>query len=159
MVKEPTTVRDLPDTSPSAGATDGRPLPGPAFVVAWCLDEPRRTGEAVILPAGNPGRWSVLGRGGGSPDDPHPRLHLARPRPGQVVAAEPLGSLRLSRVQLRARARGDDAIEVERIGLLPLLHDGRPMDEAGPGLLRAGETLQIGRELLLLVVKRPPLLP
>jgi two-component system nitrogen regulation response regulator GlnG/two-component system response regulator HydG len=130
-----------------------RAAPTAALAVAFCAGEPARTGEVIVLPAGDPGRWSVLGRGPTRPDDPHPRLQLVRSRPGQILAGAPLENPRVSRVQLRVRARGSDGIEIERLGRLPLLHNGEAVDSA---VLRIGDTLQIGRELLLLAVLRPP---
>src|SRR5262249_13598993 len=98
---------DRPD---AAGPGRERIAPMAAFVVVYCEGEPARAGEAIVLPAGNRGSWSVLGRGAGGADDPHPRLQLVRCRPGQVLASEPLSHARISRVHLRARARGADEI-------------------------------------------------
>src|SRR5262245_61353303 len=100
----------------------------PALAVAFSADEPHRAGEVAIPPAGDPGKWPILGRGEGGPGDPHPRLQLAQHRPGQILAMPALSNPRLSRAQLRVRARGDDRIEVEKLGRSPLLRNGQPID-------------------------------
>src|SRR5262245_1297703 len=92
-VGSPTGSAGSPTDSTTVSEGDGRAEPRdraghrapptPALVVTFCADEPERTGEVIVLPAGEPGSWSLLGRGASRSDDPHPRLQLVRSRPGQ----------------------------------------------------------------------------
>jgi two-component system nitrogen regulation response regulator GlnG/two-component system response regulator HydG len=125
-----------------------------ALVVAWCADEPDRLGESLVLPLAAGGPWSVFGRGDAAPSDPHPRVTLVRARPGRVEAAAPLANPRLSRLQLRLAPRGDQGVSFERLGRAPLVHNGGER-EVDQGLLQPGDTLQIGKQLLLLLTRRP----
>ena len=124
------------------------------LVVAWCADEPDRLGESLVLPLAAGGSWSVFGRGEAAPSDPHPRLTLVRARPGRVEAAAPLANPRLSRLQLRLAPCGDQGVSFERLGRAPLIHNSGDR-EVDHGLLQAGDTLQIGKELVLLLARRP----
>ncbi|HET6146176.1 MAG TPA: sigma 54-interacting transcriptional regulator [Polyangia bacterium] len=125
-----------------------------ALVLAWCADQPDRLGESLMLPAAAGSPWSVFGRGDAAPSDPHPRLTLVRARPGRVESAAPLTNPRLSRVQLRLAPRGDQGVSFERLGRAPLFHNGGDR-EIDHGLLHAGDTLQIGKQLMFLLARRP----
>src|SRR5262249_19818388 len=120
-------------------------------VVGWCPPEPQRLGEVLVIPPGNPGPLRTFGRGGAQPSDPHPRLQLLRDRPWGPEATTPLALERMSRVQLFLRALGHDGIEVKNVGQPKLRHDGRPLDEF---VLRPGETIEVGKQLLLSCVRR-----
>jgi DNA-binding NtrC family response regulator len=130
------------------------------LVVVWSAEGAARAGELLTLPSESRGLWSLVGRGEGGPDDPHPRLLPTRHRPGRIDPGAPLGDPHLSRVQLRVRAgdrAGDgEGLEVERLGRGPLLHDGREVQRA---VAAPGETLQIGQRLLLLVARRSAWIP
>src|SRR5262249_38693968 len=60
---ESTTVSQDEGRAELRDRTGHRVPPTPALVVTFCADEPERTGEVIVLPAGDPGSWSVLGRG------------------------------------------------------------------------------------------------
>ncbi len=125
------------------------------IVIAWSAEEPDRVGEVAPIPGGRPGPFRVLGRGGPDASDPHGRLAFARVRGRHVELQPPLASARLSRAQLNLRALGDGELEVVNAGKLALRHNDTPADRA---VLRAGDTLQLGGQMLLLVVRRsfPP---
>jgi two-component system nitrogen regulation response regulator GlnG/two-component system response regulator HydG len=125
------------------------------LVIAWSADEPERVGEVAPVPGGAPGPFRIFGRGEPGPSDPHGRLLFAQVRGRHVQTRPPLSSPRLSRVQFRARALRDESIEVENVGRLPLRHNDLVCHRA---LARAGDTLQLGNQWLLLVVRRryPP---
>jgi two-component system nitrogen regulation response regulator GlnG/two-component system response regulator HydG len=145
---EKPTLPDETDVRPrgAAGAPDVL-----ALVVGWCPQEPGRVGEVLVLPPGDPGPLRSFGRGGAQPGDPHPRLQLVRDRPWGPEVTPPLAIERLSRVQLHLRARGQDCVELQNDGRPKLRHDGRVVEEA---VLRPGETIEIGKQLLLLCVRR-----
>lgn len=145
---EKPTLPDETDARLSQGAVAPDVL---ALVVGWCPPERQRLGEVLVLPPGNPGPLRAFGRGGAQPSDPHPRLLLFRDRPWGPEATAPLALERMSRVQLLLRARGHDGIEVKNVGQPKLRHDGLPTDEF---LLRPGETMEIGKQLLLSCVRR-----
>jgi two-component system nitrogen regulation response regulator GlnG/two-component system response regulator HydG len=145
---EKPTLPDETDARPgrASGAPDVL-----ALVVGWCPPEPRRLGEVLVVPPGNPGPTRSFGRGGAQPSDPHPRLLLVRERPWSPEATEPLALEKLSRVQLHLRARGNEGIELTNVGKPKLRHGGVVVEEA---LLRPGETIEIGKQLLLVCVRR-----
>jgi two-component system nitrogen regulation response regulator GlnG/two-component system response regulator HydG len=121
----------------------------PALVIAWSEQQPERIGEVAFLPEDGSAR--VLGRGPEQDGDPAPRLAFWQQLPGEVRETEPLLGARLSRRQLILRRR-DEGIEVERIGACPLLINGSPLDRA---TLRAGDTIYLKDQLVLLVDERP----
>jgi two-component system nitrogen regulation response regulator GlnG/two-component system response regulator HydG len=146
----------LSETSPEARDQVSSPPVMLALSLVWSADEPSRAGEVVILPPGAPGPSGILGRGGGTEADPHPRLGLKRDRPGRILPAPALASLKVSRVQLRLRALGGEAIEVENLGRCKLLHNGVERAECR---LAVGDTLEVGGQLVFLCVRRPAWLP
>jgi two-component system nitrogen regulation response regulator GlnG/two-component system response regulator HydG len=127
-----------------------------ALVVVWCSQEAERVGEVVILPAGAPSEARVLGRGTAALGDGMARLDFARHRPAKVKLSPPLGISSISRSQLVIRAHGDDLIEVKNVGRAELLHNGAVVSACR---VAPGDTLQLGRQLLLLCVSRPAWLP
>ena len=120
------------------------------LVIAWSLEEPGRAGEvaAVEGPA-------VLGRGGAQPGETAARLEFARVRPGESVPAAPLRGARISRTQLKL-APSEGALEVENVGRCPLLVRGA---ESPRARVRPGDALVLGNALVLLVSRRPRVLP
>lgn len=136
-------------TSPS-GDDDGDAYP--ALVVAWCQAHPARVGEVAFLDRVPPS-GVVLGRGEGG--DELPRLSFHRHRPTGSARAEPLAGQGLSRRQLLFRSR-DGALTVENVGQCSLRINGV---ETLFGSVNPGDTLLIGREMLLLAVSRPRALP
>lgn len=132
----------------SAWLTPGEPPLVPTLTVLWCRAEPERMGEIFQLPLGT----SLLGRGAGSPEQPH--LMPLRQRPGLLEPRSPLASPRLSRQQLKLEGQGT-SIRVENIGRCVLSVNGQPTLHAE---LKADELLEIRDELLLLFQLRPALL-
>ncbi|NUO50888.1 MAG: sigma-54-dependent Fis family transcriptional regulator [Polyangiaceae bacterium] len=98
---------------------------------------------------------TVVGRGEARPDDGAARARFLIQRPGRNEPAEALMSPRLSRVQLRVRPVAD-GIEVESAGRSPLFWNGQAVASAHA---KAGDTLVVGRELLLVVVRRARSIP
>jgi two-component system nitrogen regulation response regulator GlnG/two-component system response regulator HydG len=150
MSNEPTLPEEDHRTKPQ------EPAAAAALVLLWSIDEPGRIGDVAILPPGEPGPFRILGRGEPSDDDPHERAPLARHRPGRVMPAPPLASPRVSRVQLRLRARGGSLVEVENLGRCKLRQNGR---EGARFELRPGDTLEIGNQLVFLCATRPAWMP
>ena len=140
----------LPDTQTEGGARAAPPPSVLALVVALCADEPERAGEVAIPPPGDPGPEVVWGRA--ASDGEERRLVFQRHRPGRVSPRGELSSPKVSRAQLRVRALGDRAIAVARVGRAPLLHNG---DERDAIEVRPGDVLEIGRQIVLLCVRRP----
>jgi two-component system nitrogen regulation response regulator GlnG/two-component system response regulator HydG len=121
-------------------------------VVLWSRNEPERTGEVLLVPP-SVEPW-IFGRGETSPGER--RLALVRQRPAANQLTGPLGSLRISRVQLQLTALGAGALEVDNAGRCPLTIDGREESRAA---IRPGAVLELHNELLLLCTTRPTTLP
>jgi two-component system nitrogen regulation response regulator GlnG/two-component system response regulator HydG len=146
--------RLLDDRSTVEGTIEGFALAarprGPAsllaLVIAWSREEPHRVGEIALIDG-----EQILGRGGARPDDVLPRVRFQRQRPGSAEMTDPLGSLRISRAQLRLIPRSG-ALEVESVGRCPMLIDGEPAER---GEVRPGQTIQLKNELVFLVTSRP----
>jgi two-component system nitrogen regulation response regulator GlnG/two-component system response regulator HydG len=126
-----------------------------ALVIAFSADERARVGELAFTPASAPGPHFVLGRGPAVAADRYPRLVFGQQRPEGMESLAALSSPTLSRLQLAIHAH-DDWLEVENVGRCPLLHNGAPVRTAR---VAAGDTLQLGRTLLLLCASRPSRLP
>lgn len=150
MSDEPT----LPDTRSEKERPANVPPFALALVVALSADEPERTGEVAFPPPGDPGAEVVWGRAGGANDDR--RLMLQRHRPGRVIARGEITSPRVSRAQLRVQALGDSAIAVANVGRAPLVHNGR---ESAVVEARAGDVIEVGKQIVFLCVRRPAWLP
>jgi two-component system nitrogen regulation response regulator GlnG/two-component system response regulator HydG len=123
-----------------------------ALVIAWAPTA-ERVGEVTLIPCDRNDR--LLGRGPAQADDPYERLSFARQRPGVTNLTPPLDIARISRRQLRVRARAG-ALEVERIGRCTMRVNG---EAASFALLRPGDTLLFDDALLLLCGERPRELP
>jgi DNA-binding NtrC family response regulator len=130
--------------------------PALALVIAWSPAEPDRVGEVAIVPAARTPVTFTLGRGGATPDDGQRRLAFARHRAGAIEERPALAMATLSRQQLRIRASGVASLAVENVGRCRLAHNGVPATAAE---VKPGDTLLLGRELLLVCVKRPAWLP
>jgi DNA-binding NtrC family response regulator len=100
------------------------------------------------LPIGRP---HLLGRGEASSTDVHSRLLPEEDRPGGFRQAIPLASLKISRAQLSLEHRANGVLSVTNIGKARMLHNDAPSQCAS---LVAGDTLQLGSQLLLLCVRR-----
>jgi DNA-binding NtrC family response regulator len=144
----------LPDTHSESDARDARVDAPPSVLmlaVAFCSDERERAGEVATPPPGNPGPEVVWGRGGGDGDEER-RLSFQRHRPGRVIARGEIASPKVSREQLRVRALSDRALAISNIGRAPLLHNGEERREIEA---HAGDVIEIGRQVVLLCVRRP----
>jgi DNA-binding NtrC family response regulator len=122
----------------------------PALVLAWSREEPGRVGEVALVDG-----EQILGRGGPRAEDGLPRARFQQQRPGKATLMSPLDSLRVSRAQLRLTPRGD-VLRVESIGLCPLLVNGERVAHAE---VKPGDTVQLERELVFLVTRRPERIP
>jgi len=119
-----------------------------ALAVLWSRAEPERVGE-VAIPEVEPDQIVWFGR---SPRHGAQALHLSRHRPGSIVDTGAPRSAGISREQWRIRV-GADALEIENIGQRPLLHNGARTLLAKA---RPGDRVEIGDEMLFLVVRRLP---
>jgi two-component system nitrogen regulation response regulator GlnG/two-component system response regulator HydG len=142
----------LPPAALTADQVPGGASECSALVVLWSRDEPERIGEVLLIPH-SVAPW-IFGRGETSPGE-H-RLALVRQRPAANQLTGPLGSLRISRVQLCLTALGPDALEVDNAGRCPLTVDGREQTRA---TIRPGAVLELHNELLMLCTTRPATLP
>jgi two-component system nitrogen regulation response regulator GlnG/two-component system response regulator HydG len=139
----------------SAASCEGAALPDAlGLVIAWCPGEPHRAGEVCIVPAAREGVSFVLGRGESLPTDPFRRVDFARQRAHLFEPCPPLTSERISRVQLVLQPRGTQAIAARNAGRAGLWHNGERVDEATVVSCVPGDTLRVGRELVLLCVRR-----
>jgi two-component system nitrogen regulation response regulator GlnG/two-component system response regulator HydG len=134
------TLEDLP-----AFARSGPALEALALIVAWSREEPHRIGEVAIVDC-----EQILGRGGARPEDDVPRARLAQQRPKCLTLTGPIGSLRISRVQLRLKPI-EGGLFVESVGRCPMLLNG---ERAERGEVRHGDTIQLKNELVFVVVRR-----
>lgn len=123
----------------------------PHLVLAWSLDEWDRLGEA--LPIAAP---TSIGRGGPLQDDPAPRITLHRMRPGATLTGAPIASARISRRQLIAEPRGEDAVHVRSVGRARVRISGAEVTE---GIARVGDVVEVHNAAVFLVTSRPLELP
>jgi DNA-binding NtrC family response regulator len=122
-----------------------------ALVVVWAADDPSRIGEVVLFPPASERRSFVIGRGEGD-DGVHERARLVRQRPGDTLGMPPLASTHLSRSQLVARSHPDGGVALQNVGKRALVVAGKTVDE---GRARTGDLVEIGRQMVLLCVRRP----
>lgn len=123
-------------------AEDQRPSLG--LAIGWCLADPGRIGEVVLVPEG---RTLWIGRG----DEGTARFVRIRPRGRRPTA--PLDGKLLSRRQLEVTA-GRDTVSVVNVGSCALVVDGNRVGEAE---LTVGQAFELDRQLVLVVVRRKPL--
>jgi two-component system nitrogen regulation response regulator GlnG/two-component system response regulator HydG len=132
---------------------------GPAFgevnalVLIWSRDEPARAGEALLIPADEPGAEWVFGRGGGGGVG---ELSLVRQRPGALEPTGALESSRISRAQLRLSTDARGALVVENLGRCPMIHEAREITRL---VLAPGDLFELRDELVFLCARRPRGLP
>jgi DNA-binding NtrC family response regulator len=126
-----------------------------ALVVVACVASPARVGEAILIDPAWGDALRFFGRGT-VPGDGTSAL-LCRPRPG---SNEPTGPLEDSFVSRKHLALGwhTDGVRVENHGRLGILAGGERVTRA---VVRAGETLEIDRQVIFRCVRRaremPPL--
>jgi DNA-binding NtrC family response regulator len=123
-----------------------------ALVLLASRSEPERVGEVWLPPPS--GGAGLLGRL--VPSEAADHVGWVRQRPGSTTHTGALQSPSISRVQLRVAQLRDAALHIENLGRRALLVDGREVQQA---TLRAGATLELLSEALLLVVARPSPLP
>lgn len=143
---------DTTRTGIAEAVRPSRSARGLGLVIAACRDEPHRAGELALV-AGS--EVHVLGRGPTQAADGGPRLKFVRDRPtrhGRTSRSQAgwLASERLSREQIRVQADGG-ALRLERTGRLAMTVADEPLDQA---VLRPGQAVALGDDLLLLVVER-----
>jgi two-component system nitrogen regulation response regulator GlnG/two-component system response regulator HydG len=119
-----------------------------ALAIAWYEPAPERIGEVATVTSSP----RVLGRGEAAPDDPVARMAFARDRGGAIELAGPLSSPHLSRVQLVLREGEYGSLHVRNVGRLRLFHRGKDVAAA---VVSPGEILELGAQLVLVVVHRP----
>jgi hypothetical protein len=139
----PVSSHPLSRSSREAGEVD-------MLVIVWSAEEPSRVGEVALLATGHP---QMLGRG--EDPAPEPRIRFFRQRPASLVPTPPLAGAGLSRRQLTVSVQ-DGTMTVERIGTCPLKVNGALCDHA---VLLPGNTLYLRRQLVLLYLRRPALIP
>src|SRR5580658_1456269 len=143
-------ITTLPVTSDPASGDGGKVGQVGVLVLAWSAEEPLRVGEIAMLPEG---KEHIFGRGEGDSDET--RVRFFRQRPGTLDAGPALAGAGLSRRQLSVRAKAG-TLEVERIGQCELRVNGAPRDRA---IVHPGDTLHLRRQVVLLFVRRPVLMP
>ncbi len=119
----------------------------PCVVLAWSAEQPELAGS--VAPLTGP---RLLGRGASAPDDPAPRLELARLRPSGPSWVPPLAGGTLSRRQLLLVPSPGGTVAVTSTGRCPMLLHGKVVES---GVLSPGDTLVLQDVLVLLVVSRP----
>ena len=144
-----TTERTL-DSHTDQGAAPPDP-PTPALVVVWWRSCPERVGEVLLPPERGVG---VFGREA-APDPEGRTLHPVRQVPGDNLPTAPVQSPRLSRKQLALTRVGED-LGIRNLGRRALLVGEESVAAA---TVRPGDLVEIERELLLLCVRRPRVLP
>lgn len=133
-----------------------QPVDVAALTVVWSRDRPERVGEVFLLGRAGPlilGRMTRLGA-----SDPR-RLRPVWQRPGENRPRPPLSSERISREQLLLEPGADGpgaGVAVVNRGRLPLRVNDHPVPRA---LVRPGDRLALGDELVLLCQRRPQRLP
>jgi DNA-binding NtrC family response regulator len=127
----------------------------PALAIVWSVDSPARVGEVGLLAESADGAEWVLGRGD---DGRRDRVWFFRQRPGVLDRRPPLTSKGISRQQLRftLAPRTSGGLRVKRIGQPSMRVNGTEAEEAD---VRIGDTIEIDRQLVLLVTERPTEMP
>jgi two-component system nitrogen regulation response regulator GlnG/two-component system response regulator HydG len=143
------------DTSAPGGSSDAATALHDALVLVWSADETSRVGEVVLFPPASERRSFVFGRGG-ERDGKHERACLVRQRPGETVEAPPLESHHLSRSQILVRSDPEGGLALQNVGKRALVIAGKTVDQ---GRARTGDVVEIGRQVVLLCVRRPRVLP
>ncbi|MDB4991730.1 MAG: Nitrogen regulation protein NtrC [Myxococcaceae bacterium] len=122
------------------------------LILLFC-ERSRSVGAVAHLPEGKPGPLRMLGRGASRSEDPYERLTFGLQRPGSFDAVPPFESESLSRVQLLVRDDGEGGVQVERRGRLEVRLNGEFVERHA--VAGQGDVLQLGKQMLLLVSRRP----
>lgn len=121
------------------------------LALVWSLDEPDRVGEVIPVASS-----CCVGRGEALADDPAPRVHPIRVRPGTSQPCPPVGNARISRLQWLLRPVEDGRIALRSIGRTPTLVNGKSVTEA---VLAANDVVELRNAAVFLVVERRTTLP
>jgi two-component system nitrogen regulation response regulator GlnG/two-component system response regulator HydG len=148
------TVRDddlttAPESDHDPNLADRRRPPVLGLVLLHSLGDPEH--HAAFLPVTSGREVLVLGRGGDEGGSSR-RATFFRQRPGESVPLAPLRNQALSRAQLELTGAGD-GIELRNVGRLPLSVNGEVVPRA---TVSPGDVIEVGRQLVLLAVSRPP---
>lgn len=136
---------------PWSRARSGSDRTATCLVLMWSLDEPERVGEVLAIDS-----VCCVGRGEALADDPAPRIHPLRVRPGTSQPCPPIGNARISRVQWLLRPVQAGQVALESIGRTPTLVNGRPVSQA---LLSVHDLVELRNAAVYLVVERRLTLP
>ncbi|HYQ44964.1 MAG TPA: sigma 54-interacting transcriptional regulator [Polyangiaceae bacterium] len=151
-----------PGDFPTATEQDQSALSSPSrrpvlgFVVFWCAEQPSHLGAFLPVFSTSDRRPQILGRGGALATDQYARLEPELQRPGTNLRLAPFECAALSRSQLHVSATQSRTLLVANVGKCPMFHNGASVTNAE---VRVGDLLQVGRQLTLLCVERPPQLP
>jgi DNA-binding NtrC family response regulator len=143
-------------TSPDLGLPWGHARGGserlvPCLSLVWSLDEPDRVGE--VIPVGS---FCCMGRGEALADDPAPRVHPLRVRPGATQVCPPIANARISRVQWLLRPVERGGVALQSVGRTPTLVNGA---EVGAATLSLHDLVELKNAAVYLVVQRRTTLP
>jgi DNA-binding NtrC family response regulator len=151
--REPLSSETLPTDADGRSREQGASSPPAtlALAIAWA-SQPGLVGRVFVIPPDANGDAYVIGRGPARREDTCPRLLAAEERPGSPVRHHLLESTRLSRAQLLVSPDGGDGLRLRNVGQSRLFRGEREVDET---LVQPGDRLRLGRQLLLLCVRRP----
>jgi DNA-binding NtrC family response regulator len=121
------------------------------MIVLYGTDDTEHIGAWISAAGTGSDRPGVLGRGLPQGSDERQRLEAVRQRPGLNTPLPPFASPSLSRDQVLVRAIGSEALELTNIGRRRLALNG---EEVSVACARAGDVLEIGTQLVLLVASR-----
>jgi DNA-binding NtrC family response regulator len=151
--REPMSSETLPtDPAERAGDEIGSSPPATLSLAIVWSSQPGLVGRAFVIPPDARVDAYVIGRGPARREDSFLRLLAAEERPGGAVRNQLLESTRLSRTQLQISWSGGDALRVRNVGQSRLYRGERDVDET---LVQPGDWLCLGRQLLLLCIRRP----
>jgi len=153
MSADPDATLDSTRTAGDDSLRDGTDATALALVVQWSRDEPDRIGEAFLFPPRR-GGWT-LGRALRQGVTPVGRAHPYQQRPGENVRRPGLASPRISREQLRLRPNRGGLV-IDNVGSATLRVNGEELTRA---LVYPGDCVELHRELVLVCVERPTLMP
>jgi DNA-binding NtrC family response regulator len=138
-----------PESDHDPSVAERRRPPVVGLVVLLSPGDPEHHG--AFLPVTSRSEPLVLGRGGDEGGSSR-RAIFFRQRPGESAPLAPFRNQALSRAQLELGG-AEGGISVRNVGRLPLFVNGEAAQSA---LVVPGDVLEVGRQLVLLAVSRPP---
>lgn len=143
--------------SAATGASPTEEVPCLGLVIVWSRSEPDRLGDVCLIQPGlsYPGKSLTLGRYSDHAP-PRPATEWIRQRPGRNIPRGPLTTHKLNRTFLKLRRVSEGSLEVENVGERLMRLDSGPTSH---GVVCPGDLIELYRELLLLCVIRPQILP